>query len=158
MDIILSVIASIFAATISLLFFLIQNYNKKQKFYIMQKKGGLDSETLGKNQFYISCKDIHLYTSLKSLIIQGTQYIALEKDKTIFGREAGFVDIEIQDNSISKAHFMIFTESDLWYIEDFNSLNGTFVNGKRIRKQRLSPGDCIIAGRINMLFCTTVRQ
>ena len=158
MDVMISFIASVFVVAISLLFFLIQNYNKnkKQKNYTTQENEMFDSEALEKNRVYICCKDIHLYTSLNSLIIQGKQYVSLKKDKTIFGREATLVDIAIQDITISKIHFMIFSESDLWYIEDCGSSNGTSVNGKKIQRLRLFPGDCIKAGRTEMLFCTTL--
>jgi pSer/pThr/pTyr-binding forkhead associated (FHA) protein len=35
-------------------------------------------------------------------------------------------------------------------VEDLGSTNGTFVNGKRVKTARLSPGDCVRVGRVEI--------
>lgn len=53
-------------------------------------------------------------------------------NELIIGRDNGN-DISINDASISGKHAKIFLESGTVFIEDLRSLNGTFVNGKRIQ-------------------------
>ena len=35
-------------------------------------------------------------------------------------------------------------------VEDLESTNGTFVNGERVKTARLSPGDCVRVGRVEI--------
>ncbi|WP_269078347.1 FHA domain-containing protein [Caldanaerobacter subterraneus] len=39
-----------------------------------------------------------------------------------------------------------------FYIEDLNSTNGTFVNGKRVRIARIKNGDVITLGDVDLKF------
>lgn len=38
----------------------------------------------------------------------------------------------LDNNKISRQHLMIFKENNNWYINDFGTMNGTYVNGKKI--------------------------
>jgi len=55
-------------------------------------------------------------------------------------------DIHIKDSTISSQHAKIVTYFEASYIEDLDSTNGTFVNGKRVQKHILNPGDVISVG------------
>ena len=55
-------------------------------------------------------------------------------------------DIHIKDSTVSSQHAKIVTYFDASYIEDLESTNGTFVNGKRVQKHILNPGDVISVG------------
>src|SRR5688500_17994024 len=71
------------------------------------------------------------------------QVYELSGDETTLGRhsECGIV---LPDQTISRQHARILRHSDSYYVEDLQSLNGTFVNGKRIDgQQRLESGDRI---------------
>ncbi len=48
--------------------------------------------------------------------------------------------------SISRTHFEFYLEDDELMIRDLESRNGTFVNGERITKQELVPGDLVAVG------------
>ncbi len=60
--------------------------------------------------------------------------------------------VKIDDTTVSSHHARIFTYFYVSYIEDLNSTNGTFVNGKRVTKQVLHPGDVIHLGQYPLRF------
>lgn len=65
---------------------------------------------------------------------------------TIVGREP-LNDVVIPDPEVSRRHARIFLEESSFLIEDLNSTNGTYVNGRRITaKTRLTSGDIIDFG------------
>lgn len=73
-----------------------------------------------------------------------------------FGRN-GDCDLKTADASVSGRHFRIWLERDEWMIEDFQSTNGTRLNGARLdRMATLSPGDEIKAGQSTFYFDTFV--
>lgn len=70
----------------------------------------------------------------------------LDKEKTVIGRGRG-VDIHLNDNGISRAHARIIRWVGLAYVvEDLGSMNGTFVNGRRIERATISSGDRLQLG------------
>ncbi|OGQ50034.1 MAG: hypothetical protein A3I09_00110 [Deltaproteobacteria bacterium RIFCSPLOWO2_02_FULL_47_10] len=66
----------------------------------------------------------------------------LQEGSTVFGR-APDADIVINDARISRHHLKIDVSGDVIEIEDLGSTNGTFVNGSRIKRQRLADSDKI---------------
>jgi pSer/pThr/pTyr-binding forkhead associated (FHA) protein len=58
--------------------------------------------------------------------------------------------VSINDSTVSAHHARIYTYFYVSYIEDLQSTNGTFVNGKRITKHLLKPGDVIHLGSYPM--------
>lgn len=66
---------------------------------------------------------------------------------------ANDADIVIEDPFISSKHALIEKRGSRMIIQDLNSTNGTFVNGKRIRKPvRLKENDQIALGKKNFTF------
>jgi pSer/pThr/pTyr-binding forkhead associated (FHA) protein len=55
--------------------------------------------------------------------------------------------ITINDDTLSRQHFMIWREGDSFRIKDLNSNNGTWVDGKRVQEATLSHAVCVAAGR-----------
>jgi FHA domain len=53
----------------------------------------------------------------------------------------------IDNPSVSHHHARVFKEEDRLMLEDFGSLNGTFVNGQRVKMVSLSPGDSVSIGK-----------
>ncbi len=65
----------------------------------------------------------------------------LHQDITTLGRTAGN-DVVIQDATVSRYHARLFFHNGQWSVEDLQSANGTFVNGKRVqRPMPLQHGD-----------------
>jgi pSer/pThr/pTyr-binding forkhead associated (FHA) protein len=52
----------------------------------------------------------------------------------------------IENPAVSSHHACIFREGDHFVVEDLQSTNGTFVNGKRISRQALQYGDVVLVG------------
>ncbi|HEY2600138.1 MAG TPA: FHA domain-containing protein [Thermoleophilaceae bacterium] len=62
------------------------------------------------------------------------------------GRSASS-DIEVDDPFASSAHARIFARGDFMYIEDMGSTNGTFLNGRQLRRaEQLKMADKVRIG------------
>ena len=56
-------------------------------------------------------------------------------------------NIPVEDPYASSAHARIFPRDGFMYIEDMGSTNGTFLNGRQLkRSERLRPGDSVRIG------------
>ena len=77
----------------------------------------------------------------KLISVDGERSIRLKKDVIIVGRKRGVCDIFIDRSSISKLHCMIVKTDGLLFIRDLGSTNGTKVNGQRVTRGALLPGD-----------------
>ena len=70
----------------------------------------------------------------------------LTKDRSTIGRRP-YNDVVIDNLAVSGAHALIQMVGDTAVLEDLGSTNGTFVNGRAVRKQTLADGDVIEIGR-----------
>ncbi len=61
-------------------------------------------------------------------------------------------DIPVKDGKASREHAKIYKQGQSFAIVDLNSSNGTFVNGQKITKRVLEPGDEISIGVVVMRF------
>jgi pSer/pThr/pTyr-binding forkhead associated (FHA) protein len=55
-------------------------------------------------------------------------------------------DMQIDSKFVSRHHMQLVTSVDNCYVEDLNSTNGVFLNGKRVRRHKLQAGDVIKLG------------
>lgn len=55
-------------------------------------------------------------------------------------------DIVINDKTVSRNHLEIEATADSYLLRDFNSTNGTYINGMKVKEAFLSPGDIITVG------------
>ena len=55
-------------------------------------------------------------------------------------------DLQIDSKFVSRHHAQLVTSTDGCVLEDLNSTNGVYLNGKRVRRHRLNPGDVIKVG------------
>jgi pSer/pThr/pTyr-binding forkhead associated (FHA) protein len=55
--------------------------------------------------------------------------------------------IVIDNPAVSHYHARVFNEEGRLMLEDFGSLNGTFVNGQRVKMVTLKPGDSVAIGK-----------
>jgi pSer/pThr/pTyr-binding forkhead associated (FHA) protein len=74
------------------------------------------------------------------------QEVAVEKKEVSIGRSPDN-GIVIDNPAVSHYHARVFNEEGRLMLEDFGSLNGTFVNGQRIKMVGLKPGDSVMIGK-----------
>ncbi len=79
----------------------------------------------------------------------GEMTIKLHKKKNSLGRSKEN-DIVLADFSVSRAHAFLIEENGVWYIQDNNSTNGVFVNGKKVSKSKIDVGDEIKIGNFKL--------
>jgi pSer/pThr/pTyr-binding forkhead associated (FHA) protein len=60
--------------------------------------------------------------------------------------------IVIDNPAVSNYHARVFSEEGRMMLEDFGSLNGTFVNGQRVKMVTLKPGDSVGIGKHTIVF------
>lgn len=73
--------------------------------------------------------------------LDGGKTICLDRDVTLVGRKPGLCDLVIDKGSISKLQCIIVKTDGLLFIRDLASTNGTKVNGQRVMRGALLPGD-----------------
>jgi ABC-type multidrug transport system ATPase subunit len=79
--------------------------------------------------------------------------IKLPEQQLLIGREEGRVDIHLPDIRVSRTHAWILREGRKATITDLRSANGTFVDGKAIRRPTvIKEGDRIQIGPYNLIF------
>ncbi len=71
----------------------------------------------------------------------GGSPITLIKAITVVGRSSKLCDLIIDHTSISKIHCILVKTDGLIYLRDLGSTNGTRVNGQRVIRGALLPGD-----------------
>jgi hypothetical protein len=80
------------------------------------------------------------------------KHVYLQKDRTTLGR-APDNDI-VFDNMVVSGHHCVFDLKGLndVFIEDLRSTNGTYINGKMVKRQRLRDGDVIAIGNFRVQY------
>ena len=72
--------------------------------------------------------------------------LKIDQNEIIIGRDTTS-DIQIDNIAVSREHAMIAKGPNCYFIEDLQSKNGTFVNGKIIKKKFLKIDDEILIGK-----------
>lgn len=70
----------------------------------------------------------------------------------LVGRDPSVAVALPADSKASRSHARFVQESGGWALEDLNSTNGTFVNGQRVTRVALAPGDTIVIGSSTLRF------
>ncbi len=78
--------------------------------------------------------------------------VSLKKKETTIGREAEN-DIYLKNPSVSRQHAKIIKQGKVFYIEDTDSTNGTFVNESMVNwRSGLNDNDKITIGKYTLIF------
>ena len=89
-----------------------------------------------------------LVVTLDGVVIKDVQ---ITKDKTTLGRRP-YNDIVIDNLAVSGEHAVLQMVGADVFIEDLNSTNGTYINGKAIKKQLLANNDTVEVGKYKIKF------
>jgi hypothetical protein len=89
-----------------------------------------------------------LVVSLDNVVIKE---VVIQKERTTLGRRP-YNDIVIDNLAVSGEHAVLLAVGEDVFIEDLNSTNGTYINGKAIKKQLLSHNDTIEIGKYRIKY------
>lgn len=89
-----------------------------------------------------------MIVSIDGVVIKEVQ---LTKERTTLGRRP-YNDIVIDNLAVSGEHAALQMTGSEVTLEDLNSTNGTYVNGKAVKKQSLQNGDTIEVGKYKIKF------
>lgn len=89
-----------------------------------------------------------MIVSIDGVVIKEVQ---LTKDRTTLGRRP-YNDIVIDNLAVSGEHAVVQMSGHEVYLEDLNSTNGTYINGKAIKKQLLQNNDSVDIGKYKIRF------
>lgn len=76
---------------------------------------------------------------------QGGEFPLRMNREIIIGRSSE-LDMVLVEDMVSRRHAKITSTANDVYIQDLGSTNGTFVNGEKVSRSRLSEGDRILVG------------
>jgi pSer/pThr/pTyr-binding forkhead associated (FHA) protein len=93
-----------------------------------------------------------MIVSIDGVVIKEVQ---LTKDRTSLGRRP-YNDIVIDNLAVSGEHAVLQMSGNEVYLEDLNSTNGTYVNGKAVKKQLLQNNDTVEIGKYKIKYINEV--
>ena len=77
----------------------------------------------------------------------------VDKRSIVLGRSRE-CDIQVEDSNVSRRHAELRLEGSAYWIVDLDSTNGLEVNGKRVKRAKLDPGDSFTVGSTEVTFST----
>ncbi len=89
-----------------------------------------------------------MIVSIDGVVIKEVQ---LTKDRTSLGRRP-YNDIVIDNLAVSGEHAVLQMSGNEVHLEDLNSTNGTYVNGKAVKKQLLQNDDTVEIGKYKIKY------
>jgi pSer/pThr/pTyr-binding forkhead associated (FHA) protein len=75
----------------------------------------------------------------------------LEGDRMTIGRRPDS-DVFLDDVTVSRDHALIVRRQGEFHLDDLGSLNGTYVNRRRIESHHLEDGDELQVGKYKLTF------
>ena len=97
--------------------------------------------------------DVDGFTGFALIVERGPRAgmtFLLAPDTTTVGRHPDS-DIFLDDVTVSRHHCRFIGQGDTLAVEDSGSTNGTYVNGARVDRTDLQPGDEVLIGRFHLI-------
>jgi len=106
----------------------------------------LETETVA----VVSAEELGVEPELVTLSFDGTRY-EVKQRRVVIGRSRD-CDVQLADTNVSRRHAELRQEGASYWIVDLGSTNGIEVNGKRVKRAKLSDGDTITVGSTEVAF------
>jgi pSer/pThr/pTyr-binding forkhead associated (FHA) protein len=75
----------------------------------------------------------------------------LQRDRMTIGRRPDS-DVFLDDVTVSRDHALVVRRGEEFHLDDLGSLNGTYVNRRRIESHHLADGDELQVGKYKLTF------
>jgi hypothetical protein len=98
----------------------------------------------------VTPEELGVEPELVTLKFNGTRY-EVKQRRVVIGRSRD-CDVQLSDTNVSRRHAELRQEGASYWIVDLGSTNGLEVNGKRVKRAKLSDGDTITLGSTAMSF------
>jgi hypothetical protein len=98
----------------------------------------------------ISPEELGVEREIAVLTIDGERH-EIDKRRVVIGRSKE-CDVQLSDPNASRRHAELRQEGAAYWIVDLDSTNGTEVNGRRLKRAKLSSGDKIMIGSTELVF------
>jgi hypothetical protein len=98
----------------------------------------------------VSAEELGLEREIATLSWDGKQH-QIEKRRVVIGRSKD-ADIQVEDPNVSRRHAEVRQEGAAYWVVDLDSTNGTEINGRRLKRAKLRPGDTITVGSTELVF------
>jgi hypothetical protein len=83
--------------------------------------------------------------------------LRVDKRRVVLGRSRE-CDIQVEDPNVSRRHAELRQEGSTYWIVDLDSTNGIEVNGRRVKRAKLDPGDIFTVGSTDLTFSTELER
>lgn len=80
--------------------------------------------------------------------LDGSRPVEISRDVSVVGRSPKQADVVLDHASVSKLHCLLARTDGLLFFRDLASTNGTRVNGQKVTRGALLPGDELSFGRV----------
>ena len=98
----------------------------------------------------VSAEELGVERERVTLQIDGRPF-DVTKRRVVIGRSRD-CDIQVADANVSRRHAEVRQEGAAYWVVDLDSTNGVEVNGKRVKRARLEPGDTFTVGSTEIRF------
>jgi hypothetical protein len=98
----------------------------------------------------VSPEELGVERELVTLTFDGTRH-EVKQRRVVIGRSRD-CDIQLADTNVSRRHAELRQEGASYWVVDLGSTNGIEVNGKRVKRAKLSDGDTITLGSTDVVF------
>jgi Protein of unknown function (DUF3662)/FHA domain len=98
----------------------------------------------------VSAEELGLEREVVTLSWDGRRH-EIEKRRVVIGRSKD-CDIQVADPNVSRRHAEVRQEGAAHWVVDLDSTNGTEINGRRLKRAKLRPGDTITVGSTELVF------
>ncbi len=111
----------------------------------------LGDESYGISLSLTFCNPLEPAAPLDGFSLSGSPVAIVSSGSLVIGR-ADECDIHLGAPEISRRHAAIRRQDSSWVLEDLGSVNGTFVNDRRVKSVELQDGNLIRIGTYVLLF------